>query len=232
MAPGDELTVALAEAAAAHHVPGATAGILVGDDCFTASYGIRSADDPAPVRPDALFQVGSISQDVHRAPRSWCSCRRGRLALDDPVARHLPDLGPATGLDFDTITVEQVLSHQAGFDGDHLFVQREWDDLTVLASARRLFEPGTGYSYNNAGFSVAGAVIEAVSGQTLRDVRARPAAAAARDALGRVHRGRRRSPIPVATPHWVFGDRAHVIRGAGWQPRLGARARRPARRRA
>jgi CubicO group peptidase (beta-lactamase class C family) len=217
MAPGDELTVALAEAAAAHHVPGATAGILVGDDCFTASYGIRSADDPVPVRPDALFQVGSISKTFTGAA-VMVLVQEGKVALDDPVARHLPDLGPATGLDFDTITVEQVLSHQAGFDGDHLFVQREWDDLTVLATARRLFEPGTGYSYNNAGFSVAGAVIEAASGQPYETfVRERllrplgmPAAGFTADAA---------ITHPVTTPHWVFGDRAHPIRGGGWQPR-------------
>ena len=97
-------------------------------------------------------------------------------------------------------------------------MQREWDDLTVLASARRLFEPGTGYSYNNAGFSVAGAVIEAVSGQSYETfVRDRllvplgmPAAGFTADAA---------ITHPVATPHWVFGDQAHTIRGAGWQPR-------------
>src|SRR4051812_33226155 len=217
MAPGDELTVALAEAAAAHHVPGATAGILVGEDCFTASYGIRSADDPAPVRADALFQVGSISKTFTGAA-VMLLVQDGKVELDDPVARHLPRLGPATGLDFDTITVEQILSHQAGFDGDHLFVQREGDDLSVLASARRLFEPGTGYSYSNAGFSVAGAVIEAASGQPfetfVRDRLLLPlgmlSASFSADAA---------ITHPVTTPHWVFGDRAHPIRGAGWQPR-------------
>jgi CubicO group peptidase (beta-lactamase class C family) len=216
MAPGDELTVALAEAASAHHVPGATAGILVGEDCFTAAFGIRSADDPVPVRPDALFQVGSISKTFTGAA-VMLLVQDGKVALDDPVARHLPDLGPATGLDFDTITVEQVLSHQAGFDGDHLFVQREWDDLRVLASARRLFEPGTGYSYNNAGFSVAGAVIEAASGQPyetfVRERLLRP--------LGMLSAGFTADhaiTYPVTTPHWVFGDTAHPIRGPGWQP--------------
>lgn len=217
MAPGDELTVALAEAAGAHHVPGATAGVLVGDDCFTASFGIRSADDPAPVRPDALFQVGSISKTFTGAA-VMLLVQEGKVALDDPVARHLPDLGPATGLDFDTITVEHVLSHQAGFDGDHLFVQREWNDLTTLATARRLFEPGTGFSYNNAGFSVAGAVIEAASGQSFEHfVRERLLLPLDMPAAGFTADGA--ITHPVATPHWVFGERAHPIRGGGWQPR-------------
>jgi CubicO group peptidase (beta-lactamase class C family) len=217
MAPGDELTVALAEAAAAHHVPGATAGILVGEDCFTASYGVRSSDDPVPVRPDALFQVGSISK-TFTAAAVMLLVQDGKVALDDPVARHLPRLGPATRLDFDTITVEQSLSHQAGFDGDHLFVQREGDDLSVLASARRLFEPGTGYSYSNAGFSVAGAVIEAASGQPFETF-VRERLLLPLGMLSASFTADAAITHPVTTPHWVFGDRAHPIRGAGWQPR-------------
>ena len=56
-----------------------------------------------PVRPDALFQVGSISKTFTGAA-VMVLVQEGKVALDDPVARHLPVLGPATGLDFDTIT--------------------------------------------------------------------------------------------------------------------------------
>lgn len=86
-----------------------------------------------------------------------------------------------------------------------------------MASARRLFPPGTGYSYNNAGFSIAGAVVEAVSGEefgsVVRDRLLRPLGmtAAAFDAD-------RAITYPVAAPHWVADGTAYVIRGAGWQP--------------
>lgn len=217
MAIDEELAAALRDAAALHHVPGAAAGILVGDDCFTAGYGIANVDYPAPVTPASLFQVGSISK-TFTAAAMMLLVQEGCLALDDPVSRHLPALGPATGLDFDTITVEWLLSHQAGFDGDHLFVRREWDDLSVLAGARRLFPPGTGFSYNNAGFSVAGGLIESVTGQTfdtfVRERLLHP--------LGMLSAGFTADEVitsPVTTPHWVFGDKSYVIRGAGWQPR-------------
>ncbi|MGZ4690302.1 MAG: serine hydrolase domain-containing protein [Acidimicrobiia bacterium] len=216
MAIGEELASALQAAATKHHVPGAAAGMLVGDDCFTAAHGVANVEYPSPVTPASLFQVGSITKTLTSAA-VMLLVQEGLLSLDDPVARYLPALGPATGLDFDAITVERALSHQGGFDGDHLFVSREWDDLTVLKGARRLFPPGSGYSYNNAGFSIAGAIVADLSGQSfesfvterlLRPLGMTSACFTADRAI----------TYPVAAPHWVNGEKAYVIRGAGWQP--------------
>ncbi len=216
MAIEEELRSVLAAAAKAHDVPGATAGVLVGDDCFTAAYGVTNVEYPADVGPASMFQVGSISKTFTSAA-VMLLVQDGLLALDDPVAKHLRDLGPATGLDFEAITIEQALSHQAGFDGDHLFVRREWDDLTVLAGARRLFPPGEGFSYNNAGFSVAGAVVAAASGQTF-DGFVRDRILAPLGLLSAGFTADHAITYPVASPHVVIANRAYVIRGAGWQP--------------
>jgi CubicO group peptidase (beta-lactamase class C family) len=140
----------------------------------------------------------------------------GKLSLDDPVGKHLPTLRDETGLDTDAITVEHLLSHQAGFDGDHLFVGRVPESLAQLATARRLFEPGTGVSYNNAAFSIAGEVIAAVADQPfeafVRERLLQPldimGVFTADDAI--THR--------VAAPHHVRGDDTIVLRGTGWQP--------------
>jgi CubicO group peptidase (beta-lactamase class C family) len=216
MANNDDLAAQLRSVAEHHHLPGTAAGVLMGDEVFTAAHGVTNVDSPAPVTPETLFQVASVTKTFTSAA-VMLLVQEGRLALSDPVARSLPDLGPATGLDFEAITIERLLSHQSGFDGDHLFVQGEWDDLSVLADARRLFEPGTEFSYNNAAFSIAGAVIEAVTGQLYESfVRARllkplgmkTAAFTADEAI----------TYSVAAPHWVNGEDAMVIRGLGWQP--------------
>jgi CubicO group peptidase (beta-lactamase class C family) len=211
-----ELHDALEAAAARHHVPGAAMGVLQGDDCCTAAYGVTNAEHPAPVSPATLFQVASITK-TFAAAAVMVLVQEGRLALDDPVARHLPDLGPATGMDFEAITIELALSHQSGFDGDHLFVTRATRDLTALKDARRLFPPGQGFSYSNAGFSIAGAVVEAVSGQTF----AAFATERLLNPLGLWSAGFTADHAithSVAAPHWVNDDKALVIRGAGWQP--------------
>jgi len=211
-----ELTAVLREAAEAQGAPGAVTGVLVGDRSHVASYGVTSVEHPQALDARSLFQVGSISKTFTSAA-VMVLVQEGKVALDDPVSRHLPDLAAATGLDLDSITVEHTLSHQSGFDGDHLFVDRETHDLAALADARRMFAPGTGFSYSNAGFSIAGAVIEAASRQTFESfVRTRlllplgmtSASFRADDAI--THQ--------VAMPHWLADGEAFVLRRLGWQP--------------
>jgi CubicO group peptidase (beta-lactamase class C family) len=211
----EQLAEVLGAAAQRHRVPGAAAGVLVDGECYTASYGVTNVDHPIEVDADTLFQIGSITKTFTSAAVMML-VEEGRVALDDPVARHLPDLAAETRLDLDVITIEHLLSHQAGFDGDHLFVTRS-ERLDALANARRFFAPGTGYSYNNAAFSIAGAVIEAVSRspfatfarkRLLRPLGMKSACFRADDAI--THR--------VAAPHFVLGDTCAVLRRAGWQP--------------
>lgn len=210
------LAEALVEAVAAHHVPGAVAGVVTGDVRHVAEAGIGHSELRRAVDGDTMFQVGSITKTLTSAG-VMALVEDGRLDLDDPVERHLPGLGDATGLDTESITVECALAHTAGFDGDHLFVEGESGGLGTLATARRFFAPGTGWSYNNAGFSIAGEVIRSVAGVTYeRFVRERFL-----DRLGMVGAGFRADEVitrDVAAPHWVFEGTAHLLRGAGWQP--------------
>lgn len=216
MNEADELDAVLGEVAGEHGVAGAAAGLVLGGGTHTATYGVTNAEHPLPVSSATLFQVGSITKTFTSAA-VMLLVEEGLLDLDDPVARHLPEVGPATGLDLEAMTVEHLLSHQSGFDGDHLFVDGADDGLEALADARRLFEPGAGFSYNNAGFSIAGAIVEARSRQ--------PFDAFVRDRLllplgmtSATFRADDAITHSVAAPHWVHEGQAHVIRGAGWQP--------------
>jgi CubicO group peptidase (beta-lactamase class C family) len=101
--------------------------------------------------------------------------------------------------------------------GKSFVTNNDGTGLLALATAGRLFAPGDGYSYSNAGFSIAGAVIEATSGQPfasfvhkrlLRPLGMRSASFEADRAI----------TYSVAAPHWVADGTAFVIRGGGWQP--------------
>lgn len=211
----ESLGAALQEHVDAHGVPGAAAGLLVDGETHTACAGVTNVEHPLPVTDTTLFQVASITK-TFVSTAVLMLAEEGKLTLEDPVGKHLPDLAVRTGLDSDVITVEHLLSHQAGFDGDHLFVGRVPDSLDQLATARRLFEPGTGVSYNNAAFSIAGELIAEVSG--------RPFEAFVKERLLKplgirghftadaciTHR--------VAAPHFVADGRTAVLRGTGWQP--------------
>jgi len=211
-----ELLDVVRSAAEERGVPGVAAGVLAPDGSVVfASHGVTSVEHPLPVDEHTLFQVASITKTFTSAA-VLLLCESGDVSLDDPVARHLPSLADETGLDTDAITVEHLLSHQAGFDGDHLFVSRVADSLAPLRSARRLFDPGAGFSYNNAGFSIAGELVAAVSGRPfpafvrerlLEPLGMATACFTADEAI--THR--------VAAPHVVLDGSAFVLRGAGWQ---------------
>lgn len=217
--PDLDLADIVAETAAAHGVPGVAAGVLAADGTTVfASHGVTNVEHPLPVDEHTLFQVASVTKTFTSAAMLLL-VESGDVSLDDPVSRHLPSLGDESGLDTDAITVEHLLSHQAGFDGDHLFVERTAAPgaLGRLRDARRLFEPGTGFSYNNAAFSIAGEVIAAVAGvpfatfvreRLLDPLGMSTASFTADEAI--THR--------VAAPHVVLDGGALVLRGAGWQP--------------
>jgi CubicO group peptidase (beta-lactamase class C family) len=102
---------------------------------------------------------------------------RGRLSLDDPAVRHVPELrlahnpfGP-----IEAVTLRHLLSHSAGFrnptwpwGGDkpwHPYEPTEWSQLVAMMPYTEVrFAPGSQYSYSNPGLIFVGRTIEALSG--------------------------------------------------------------------
>ena len=216
MSPRDELSEILGDSVAEHGATGAVAGVLIGDECRVAAHGVTNIDYPRPLGSSSLFLVGSISKTFTAAAIGML-VDEGLLSFDEPVARHVPALAGCAELELDVLTVEHALSHQGGFDGDHLLVSGGGRGLEGLAGARRLFPTRTGFSYSNAAFSIAGAVIESVSGtdyasfvrdRLLRPLGMRSATFRADEAI----------TYDVAAPHWVLDGVSHVLRGVGWQP--------------
>ena len=89
----------------------------------------------------------------------------GRLTTSDPIAKYLPGVAP----DKTGITIHQLLTHTAGFSGDlgggdEEPIERDALVARVLA-APLAFRPGERFEYSNEGYSLAGAIVERVSGQ-------------------------------------------------------------------
>ncbi len=214
----EELTDVVAAAVEERALPGAVAGIWVDGRAHLAAHGVASAETGAALTAEHLFQVGSVTKTLTAAVVALL-VEEGSVAYDDPAARHLPALAAALApaVDLEEITVEHLLSHRAGFDGDHLLTHPEVEDLASLAGARHLFPPGEGYSYSNAAFSLAGEVVAAVEGV--------PYAEAVRRRLvgplgleGACFTADEAITRPVAMPHWAVEGAALVLRNAGWQP--------------
>jgi CubicO group peptidase (beta-lactamase class C family) len=157
-----------------HQIPGIAVGTLIDGDIRTSAFGTINLNTGYPTRPDTLFQIGSISK-VFTATLAMRLVEEGKLNLDTPVAEYLPDLELADPAAREVITTRQLLTHTSGLEGDIFEDYGVGDDALALyvanaASWKQETPPGEQWSYCNSGFSLAGRVIEAITGQGFEQV--------------------------------------------------------------
>jgi len=158
------------------HVPGAAWGIVIdGELAHIGVAGYRDLATKSPVTRDSVFRIASMSKNF--AAMSILALRdEGKLSLDDPVEKHVPELKnlryPTT--DSPRLRVRDVLSHAAGFPEDN-----PWGDQQLSATEdafSRMMQqgipfsnpPGVAYEYSNYGFAIVGRIVTNVSGQPYR----------------------------------------------------------------
>jgi CubicO group peptidase (beta-lactamase class C family) len=154
-------------------VPGLTVGILHQGNVETAGYGITSIETNQPVVPETLFQIGSISK-IFTTTLVMTVVDEGKLDLDTPIVHYIPNLPLADETARKTITTRHVVTHMAGFYGDRFDDQGIGDDALAKAVAafgdlRQQTAPGELWTYCNAGFDLAGRVVEVILGQRFED---------------------------------------------------------------
>lgn len=146
-----------------------------GKTLLTRGYGVRRAGRNEPVDEHSLFAIASNSKSVTAAALAIL-VDEGKVKWDEPVKTYLPGFTLSDPYVTEHITVRDTLSHRAGFGlgaGDLLFwPNSDRTRAEVLAQAAFVpIEDGfrASYHYCNLMFVVAGAVLEAVSGQTWED---------------------------------------------------------------
>jgi CubicO group peptidase (beta-lactamase class C family) len=151
----------------------AVAGV-VGDRIETAAAGVADAESGRVVEPDTRFRPGSITKLLTATLVMQC-VDEGVIDLDEPVVELVPELRLADPDRASLVTVRHLLSHSSGIDGGDLFVDTgDGDDcraryVEALDGAGFLFDPGTTFSYCNAGTILAGRVVEVVRDRTWED---------------------------------------------------------------
>ncbi|MHC9083462.1 serine hydrolase domain-containing protein [Luteimonas sp. RIT-PG2_3] len=165
MASASDLQAALSAAAAHADVAGAIVAISGPDaSVHVATHGYLNTTSLAPVRPDSLFEIGSLTK-VLVASIALQLVEEGLLDLDRPVRERVPDFRVADADASTSITLRQLLSHSSGIDGD--FFKDTGDGPLALesyasacAGLEQLHAPGAGVSYCNAGYAIIGWLIE------------------------------------------------------------------------
>jgi CubicO group peptidase (beta-lactamase class C family) len=155
-------------------VPGVAVGVLQDGEERHEGYGVTSVDNPLDVTPETRFQIGSISKTFTGTAVMYLVAE-GLLDLDRPVRDYLPELELADPDASERVTLRHLLAHTGGWAGDY-FDDTGWGDDAVaqyvgrMRTLPQLTPLGELWSYNNAGFALAGRAIEVVTGERFEDV--------------------------------------------------------------
>ena len=140
--------------------PGMTLALATRDGLLRASaYGLADAKAGIKVRPDTLFEIGSISKSF--VALSLLQMREeGKFDPAKPITTYLPWLkieskhAPITG--------HHLLSHTSGLP-DGVPLELIGPDLPLWTG----FAPGEHFAYSNVGYDLLGLVLEAIDRQPL-----------------------------------------------------------------
>jgi CubicO group peptidase (beta-lactamase class C family) len=150
-------------------VPGVAVGVLNEGQVATAGFGVTSVEHPLEVTEETLFQIGSITKPF-TATAIMRLVERGDLDLDSTVRSYVPEFRVMDEDASANATLRQLLSHTSGWAGDFFLDTGPGDDALAcyadaMAGLDQLAPVGALFSYNNAGFSLAGYLIELVTGE-------------------------------------------------------------------
>ena len=151
-------------------IPGVTLGLLTPDGDHLVNLGVTSLENPLPITSDTIFQIGSNTKTLTSLTVSVLEAQ-GKLKRDDTVRTYLPDFKLKDESVAAQLTILDTLTHQGGFQGDLFEDTGDGDDalakvLDKLAEAPQVVPLRGHWSYNNAGFYIAGRIIEVVTGMT------------------------------------------------------------------
>ena len=147
--------------------------VLIAEDSrilFHEAYGNADREKKVPNRKDTKFNLGSINKNFTRVA-IYQLARQGKLSLDDPIKKFLPDYPNAQAAE--KVTVRHLLNMTSGigdFFGNRYDatpkdkIRTLQDYLPLFADLPLEFEPGTNNRYSNGGYVVLGIIIEKVSG--------------------------------------------------------------------
>jgi CubicO group peptidase (beta-lactamase class C family) len=169
--PAAEVDAVVRRELARQRIPGLGLGVVrEGRLVYAEGYGRANVELEAPATPRTMFQSGSVGKQF-TAALVLLLAAEGRLGLDDPVSKRLPEAPEA----WRGITVRHLLTHTSGIAEytDRIDLRRDYteDQLLHMAGERPLdFAPGTRWSYSNTAYAVLGILVHRASGRFYGDL--------------------------------------------------------------
>jgi len=191
--------------------PGCALGIVrEGELIYAAGYGMADLEHELPITPETVFYVGSVSKQFVAAS-TLLLAEAGRLSLDDPVQKYIPELPQYDH----PITVRHLIHHTSGIRS-YLelggMAGIDWFDYVPPEQILKLvcrqeglnFRPGTQYLYNNSGYFLLALIVERVSEQS----------------FGAFTRANIFEPLSMTSAHF-HSDPFHLVANRAWSYSMG-----------
>lgn len=172
-APPADLDAFVAQSMKTFGPPGMTVAVVEdGKVVLTKGYGVRSIAGAARVDEHTIFPIGSETK-AFTATALAILVDEGKLKWNDRVVDKLPGFQMYDPYATTNMTVRDLLTHRSGLglgEGDLLIVPSTTRSRADIVHALRYLKPATGFresfAYDNILYIVAGALVEAVSGET------------------------------------------------------------------
>jgi len=162
------------EHAQRNRLPGLAFGLVLDSTLvYSGAVGYTDVQRKTPATPRSLFRIASMTKSMTAAAVLMLR-DQGKLNLDDPAEKFIPEMKRITPLTADAakITIRHLLTHTAGFPEDN-----PWGDRQLAATDQELIAlivngislanvPGVAYEYSNLGFALLGKIVANVSGMS------------------------------------------------------------------
>ena len=158
------------------HIPGAVWGIVIdGRLAHIGVTGFRDVQAKSPVDSGTVFRIASMTKSF-TALAILALRDEGKLSLDDPAEKWVPELAALTYPTSDSprLTIRHLMSHATGFPEDNPWGDQQLavtdDEMSRMMRAGIPFSnaPGVAYEYSNYGFAILGRIVTKASGMPYR----------------------------------------------------------------
>ncbi len=157
-------------------LPGIVVGVVSGDELVWAKgFGHADLEADRPMEADTRFRMASHSK-LFTATAIMQLREQGKVRLDDPVTDHLPWFTfEGAAPDDPPVTIEHLLTHSAGLPREAGSHWTDWDFPTaeevraLMPDRRAPFSPEVRWKYSNLAYTIAGMVVEEISGMSWAD---------------------------------------------------------------
>jgi CubicO group peptidase (beta-lactamase class C family) len=166
----DSIPARMHDIIVANEVPGAVTVVATHDSVLRMdAQGWADPEHKYFMRVDSIFWIASMSKPI-TATAVLMLVDEGKLSLDDPVAKYVPELAGLKTADGKTprITLRHLLTHTSGMGeatDEEARAARTLSDLVpAFASKPLAFEPGSKWKYCQSGILTLGRIVEIISG--------------------------------------------------------------------